>query len=204
MLDLTFTRMHAQAEVSGTGLRAVVFIASAINFELPNAHDMDTDRGARQDQLQCTAETGMPSVLVRPSTLQYWQAAKHIAQSKGVPCLLVLSKVDLLQAMSLPPGLSAESVEGELRSQFFRTQPIESGEGGYQHGISHNKSPEGHRGTLTVALSTCANADAQKTAEAECNVKSKAVNLLDDTVDLSFMLLSQAFPELDGEEEMLC
>ena len=233
-----------QAELFGSGVRAIVFVASAANFEDPNApHEASTHvpttnsvRRASDDKkvhlpaswmpppkVEATKEPRVSScpaydsgraaaaVLVPADTLKQWHSAQAIAKEKGVPCLLVLSKCDLLAKMPLPSGLSPMAVEMALRAQFFASSVVSTVETG------HSKLPEGRRGTLVgtfpstkdfATTHTDEAAEAEKLVQAAYTAKSRCVNLLDDTeahssVLASEMLMRQAFPELEGEEDVV-
>ena len=195
----------AQAELFGAGVRAVLFVASATSFHEPiYSQDASPDKrrsNCEPDKAVPLAKEGehrMPvsmqdrraavqpiyPILVPRDTINQWRIAQTIAEDKGVPCLLCISKCDLLETMSLPSGLSPSAVVDAMRSQFFALP---------------TPGDPGSAGTFQKLSSV---EDALNVSQ----LKSRALNLLDDTSDCSVaraseMLMSQAFPELDVDEE---
>lgn len=118
-----------------------------------------------------------------PDVLKMWRNAQNLADSRNTPCFLVLSRRDLLYELTgqLPNGLTPSSFEVEMRSQF----------------LGHVQSDEG----LTQ------DNDARMTRVTAANTLLRSTLLLDlvnvqeGITPFIELMMNNAFPELDFEED---
>lgn len=191
--------VSTQADLFGPGLRGILFVASATNFSDASVEDGPTDHIAeRSGKMSQTASGLSDHVHVKGETLRQWQSVRAVAKEKDVPCLLFLSKCDLLSEMPLPSGLGPSQVEQMLRSQFFVPTSVSKG---------NDRSSGPELLNLFAAKVTADEINATKSSMQTPDADSRAVNLLGDTSEFgmesaSRLLMSRTFPELEGEADI--
>lgn len=175
---------NAENNLFGPGLRGVVFTASAVDFEVqPDAY-------------------GAPKAYVPTRVLSLWRKAQLLAQSRAVPCYLVLSKRDLLEHLdsSLRGGISASSVDASLRSQFLAnpsndalalaSAPIADGDAPPRSSLTSGKPARNSQQSATNPL-----------ASASCALSVDALDAQGDVAQLNERIIAKSFPELDFDED---
>ena len=133
--------------------------------------------------MSCSVPDGQaPVITVRPDVRAQWENVSALASARGVACMLVLTKCDLLHSTRLPQGLSPYGAAQMLRAEYFAC-------------LEQNCSPtaKGTNGGIPRSATST-------------KTHSAAVNVLDDTSDHSLgvataMLMKEAFPDIDNDEE---
>jgi hypothetical protein len=101
----------------GAGLRAIVFVSSLLD-SLANS-----DLHGATANLSDLSSSAVPPLQHLGNDLNMWLEAQTVARAQGIPCILLLSKRDLLDHSMLPPGANPVSFEAAVRASFMSAEP---------------------------------------------------------------------------------
>ena len=170
--ELRSSAFHGRkSDMFGSGLRGIVFVASALSFSTNN-----TPSGQNA--------SGGATIRPHPELVQQWTGVCAIAATRKLPCMLVLSKCDLLYEADLPAGMSAEDAAASLRSQYFAASACNQSESGMEDATTRG-------GLVCAANSVTTSLVGEASAPRGCDEENK----------LSDMLVRVAFPDLSPDDK---
>lgn len=210
---------RVQFNILGPGLRAVVFVAPAISLDdqlqpagsarRPSLVSFPDERDRPEPSVASMKPSNNDVLRVPGDTLAAWSSARDVAARQGVPCLLLLTKCDLLAEVPLPDGMSPTAVELALRSQFFAAVRGPRPSAAPATAEAKDAEPSTWRGLFGAATTVPAAAEGDATGAAlgkEVDESSRGVNTLGDTethsvATVTTFVMQRAFPGIETEDE---